>query len=536
MGKDKRKIDIAVLFGLFVLIFITRIATICVHKYLYLDEIVFNTSAYRLSRFLIGSIDSYVPYKPYPEGGTICQVPLQLVTAVLGKLFHFQSDNRLIGRLTAVCFFTAAVGIGVWLLRKHFPKEKQSVSVFYLLTMLFGIMHIEQSRYGIGNAPTFFFLMLMIALTDSALAAQKHRRIYAILAYMSIGALASIKYPQVYFAVIPFCAFRYASRKEKSRCLVWEILCMMLGIAVGFFFMSPKSLVEPGFIYQAVVRESEAYVGNMVAPRDVLGHLGECLLYISFYSGIPILTFAILLPLRDKQNVDVHPIQALYHRIIPVAVCIFVFYNLFATLFVVRNLYPAIVLCDFYAAVLAAKMYAHGKNSKWIVIFLVAVLCLRGLYYDYALYRDNPYERYTLALSECAPDSYQEVTLLKPGWVAFDDDPFTEEYPTLNLNDERFASEDGFAMQEGECIVATCQEYYLCNDYPFSVKTMEETELTRRWKEFQKQNEIYKVAQFYPRHYYYIFGYWIPGTTGAGMEFPFHVLYLNPASAHAETK
>lgn len=528
--KSSQKSSIGAVIFLFALIIITRLATIPAHLYVYPDEVVFNVSAYRLSRFLIGSIDSYVPYKPYPEGGFTLQVPLQLMGAVVGRLLHTQVPDRILGRATSVCFFIAGAAIGVSILRRRFPEKKTGVSVFYLLIMLFGLMHIEQSRYGIGNAPSYFFLMLLVFLTDYALCPCRHPRLTAFLAYMSAGALASLKYPQVYFVIIPFWAF-CAGKGWKSKSVLKEITFALAGILLGFSLLSPKSLVEPIFIYKAIVSETNAYVINPAAVRDVWGHITEWLLYEHFYAGMPLLPFVILLPLIQKSGSRTSPEVLLYQRIIPIAVCIFVFYNLFAKLFALRNLYPAMVLCDLYAAAAAAKLFSGSRRSRAAVVALTAVMCLRGAYYDYALCTDDPYGHFDRIMSETDSDPYEDLTVLTPGWLGFDREAFSDLYTYIDLTDDRFAAEEGFALQKGEFFVSACQEYYYCSHYPFERKTPQRIELCRRWERFKEVNAAYKIEEYYPRHYYYVFGYWIPGTTGAGVEFPMHIFYRNPKNS-----
>lgn len=67
-------------------------------------------------------------------------------------------------------------------------------------------MHIEQSRYGTGDPISFFLMMLLIYFASLGIESPKHQLSCVFFCFFISGMLAAVKYPLIFFCVIPIYA------------------------------------------------------------------------------------------------------------------------------------------------------------------------------------------------------------------------------------------------------------------------------------------------------------------------------------------
>ena len=145
------------------LILFTRLISVHHNINLHPDEPVFYKAADSLMRYLTGSADAYTEIKEYPEGAIVLQLPFHIVAAAIYNLFGKKLSMQLCGRVASIFYFCCGAICGMIIEYRHFGKNRKSV-LAYGLILLFSIMHIEQSRYGTGDAISFFLIMLILQL------------------------------------------------------------------------------------------------------------------------------------------------------------------------------------------------------------------------------------------------------------------------------------------------------------------------------------------------------------------------------------
>ena len=196
------------IFAAIALIFLTRLPGLMHNASLHPDEPVFYNSARNLALFLTGQADSYVPTKFYPEGGFTLHTPFQLLKLLFGSS---DTDGRFIGRIAGCVYFLLGTAMGLKLLRGFFTKDP-AASAVYLATMLFGLMHIEQSRYATGDSASFLFLMVLLYFSAKGMQTEKFR-------YFLLAAAFAAGYAVTYAALwrCPFCG-RHLGRSDGESC------------------------------------------------------------------------------------------------------------------------------------------------------------------------------------------------------------------------------------------------------------------------------------------------------------------------------
>lgn len=517
----------AVCAALFFCILLTRLAAL-MHNYdLHPDELVFMQSAERLADFLTGKAVSYAPTKFYPEGSFVLLAPFELLRRALHSAAEW--NPRLFGRLGGLVYFLLGTGLGLKILRQYFTKDT-GTSVLYLLTMLFGIVHIELSRYATGDTASFFFLMLLILWTAKGMDTGGLR--FFLLASGVGGILAAIKYPLAYFLLIPYLGFRKTFSADSKKVLRKNTLKAAGCFLIGFLLLSPKTLTDPSFIFWTAAHETHNYMAgtNYVEVGGPVNHLISLAAYLLLYSGFPLLTGLAVFhwgrrvpAARQKKDT-----AYLFQFVIPLTAAGFFLYNLFVTALFMRTYYPFYVLLDLYCAVFCGSWLRQKGWKQISVIVLSLGMVLRGGYYVYVLSTDDALDNMHAILSAISPDSYETVEALDPGKLAWDVDDMPQFDGAENLNDDRFAALDTARLQPGELIIATTQEHGIGSPYPLPIFHQAVNTLIQRWALFKEANADLEIARLYPESYYRLFGFWIKGTTGMIFEFPSNIFYLNP--------
>lgn len=81
-------------------------------------------------------------------------------------------------------------------------------------------------------------------------------------------------------------------------------------------------------------------------------------------------------------------------------------------------------------------------------------------------------------------------------------------------------------LAPGELFIAGARDFAIGGfQYNFLPKKYSVFASSTAWRSFAAVNEEYCVGRLYPQYYYYLFGYWLSGTTGTAFEFPTCTVY-----------
>lgn len=529
MAPKRSAKTILVCAAFFCLMLLTRYAALTHNGYLHPDEMVFYRSAGFLADFLTGKAPSYAPTKYYPEGGFVLLMPFELVHRWVSPIF--EQDARFFGRIGGVLYFLIGVGLGLKILRQYFTKDS-GTTVIYLTTMLFGLLHVELSRYATGDTASFLFLMLLILFSAKGMESGQLR--YFFLASAMGGVLASIKYPLAFFLLIPYLGFRKVCAADEKKMIAKNTWNAAGCFFVGFLLFSPKTLTDPTFLFWTAAHETHNYMAgtNYIEVGGPLNHLFSVIVYTLLYSGFPLLTGLAVwqcgkaVPAARKED----GCKYLFQFVIPLVTGGFFLYNLFVTALFMRTYYPFFVILDIYSAVLCGDWLKKHGWKKAAVIVLGAVMVLRGGYLVWILSTDSATENMQAITAEIPGDCYTSIKGLTPGKLGY----LAEDLPQFDgfedLSDERFSNPETAKLQPGELVISTTQEHGFCSPYPFPIMHKAVRSLVGRWSEFKQINASFEIGRLYPEYFYWMFGYWLKGSTGTIFEFPSNIFYLNPIS------
>lgn len=515
------------LLALLTVLFLSRMPALMHNFWLHSDESVFIRSARSMTDFLLGKSDTFAPTKYYPEGGFVLHVPFQLLAALFGGAVP--AGDQFIGRVAGCFYFVLGTAAGLMILRKFFTRDWVSTAA-YLAIMFFGLMHIEQSRYATGDTGSFLLIMLLIAATARAMETGYPR--FFLAASALAGMLAAIKYPLAFFVLIPYLGFRKvfaAADKKRIARNTWKAAGCFF---IGFFLLSPKSLTDPLFIFWTTAHETNNYMSgsNFMEVGGPVNHLISLVLYTLLYSGIPLFTGITLWQVGKKipASRSAQGTEFLFQFVIPVVMAGFFLYNLFVTTLSMRTYYPFFCVLDLYCAALCGDWFRRKGFRKAAVLALCAALCLRGGWYLHILSTDDGISTMKSFMRGVSREDYTFITELKPGKMAFSDDDLPMRVTAVDLKDERFDTSEGMALQKGELVITTYQEYGNGIPYFLPVLNSSAREYIARWSQFKDINQEFRLGMLYPEEYYWLFGFWIKGTSGMIFEFPANVFYLNP--------
>ena len=499
------------------LIGITRLLTLQHGMVLHPDEWVFFSSASSLFK---GS--SYQVYKTYPEGAFLLQMPFQMARQFALQLIHFGGDVQksgahLMGRISSVVYFSLGAVLGCTFLYQ--TQKKTLPVVLFAVTMVFSLFQIEQSRYGTGEAPSFFLIMAVLNLL--VLYLRKNRLYLLLVAAILSGILGAVKYPQVYFVLLPLCAAVLNRRSGKASLLV-TIPAVLVGCALGFVCGSP-SIGQPGFLSGILSREMDAYVANpnLWTVGTPLGHLVNLLIYHLLYADVPLAPiFALIgiIPLFRQRDQDG---TAKFLRVIPFVFLGFFVYNLFVPTLFFRTYYIYFCVCILYTC-MGVSTLLERKRWKPLLLALLCIMVLRGGFLIGLL--SQPQKDVSEPLRSNANwKDRATVTVLGnaflygeiPGEVTKVDvsKAFLTQAPSLNA---------------GEFCVTGPYQFGLARTMRFLIRDGDVRRMTDGWYSFRDQNAPYLFEKLYPDAYYSLFGYWLEGSTGTPYEFPSAYFYYKP--------
>jgi len=505
-----------------ILLLLSRIITIRHNMELHPDEHVFYKASDSLMRFITGVADVYTEVKEYPEGAIVLQLPFHMAAALLRHCIGIDLSMRLCGRIASVFYFFLGSIVGIKMAYRYFGKNMKSV-ISYAAIMFFSIMHIEQSRYGTGDAISFFLIMEILYLTLIGLnECNCGKIIYWLFNGFLTGLLCSVKYPLLFWGLIPFIT---VWKNNHTRFRV--IILMGIAVIIGFLIGSPKAVTDPAYIIRIVVRETKAYVldGNVTEVGCPVNHFLSLVLYSLFYSGFPFSPIFVFLVWKERKKNVVNDSEHAYiiYCLLPILILVFFIYNLFTKTLFMRTYYPYFFLMDLYVAMYLGKQ--HTRIKQCVLFVLISLFIVRGMYYTIVLTEKDGPDKLDHLVSSSIDESWLNTTLLQPGYFVVSPRDFYANSTSENILDSRYENNEGLLLKSGELLITGSIEYYRGSGYFFPVSNQTANEYCKRWEKFKALNHNFFVGAVYPARYYYLFGYWIKGTTGCPYEFPTNFIY-----------
>lgn len=238
----------AVILLMLVLIAVTRGLCLTHNMFKHPDEHVFFLAADNLASCWLGEAEEYEEVKEYPEGAIVLQAPFHAAAHIAAQALHKTTDplvlGRLSGRAAAVFYFSAGACMGALVLWRFLSRRRSALAI-YAATIVFSLMHLEQSRYGTGDAVSFCLLMVIVLLSALSLNGGKRPAASLAAAFFLSGLLCAVKYPQLLFVCIPAAAAgRYLKGKPAARKTLL-VMAAIIFTAAGFLLFSPKVLSDP---------------------------------------------------------------------------------------------------------------------------------------------------------------------------------------------------------------------------------------------------------------------------------------------------
>jgi hypothetical protein len=533
MIKSKKNFKIILLVTV-LLIFLTRGLTVSHNIELHCDEQVFFNAAQSLKGYIFGSSPFYEEVKEYPEGAIVYQLPIHIFTAVLNRIFDAGITPKLSGRLASVFYFTLGAVLGLVLIYRYFSK-KPVYSILYGLTVVFSLLHFDQSRYGTGDAISYFLLIAIVLLTATALSAERRNVFYLLSAVFLSGSLCAVKYPLIFFAVIPLYGLIVLLKGRSGGKKAGLIFAFFVLLYAGFACFSPKAAFDPSYILKTSSRELDSYflgssiVSSLFNLPKICRHFTRVFIYSMLYSGFPLFPIFFIAELvHHKKNRS--SLDTLLYTLIPILVAIFFTYNLFVPLLFMRAEYPFFFLSEIYAVVFVGR-WLSGKGAKRIVsLALTVFMVLRGGYMVYYMVTDNTQERIENLCESSVDENWSKTTIINGFTILPQDIIYYKNIEQTYWDADRFSTPDSMELEPGELFIASSTDYVFdfLRDIVFPQKYAIEYE-NNPLITFCEINSPYYRGALYPDKYIYcLFGYWIEGTSGFGAEFPPTLVYYRP--------
>lgn len=516
---SRKRILWIIIFSMLALIAITRLLTLRHGLKLHPDELVFFSSA---SSLFLNS--PYHVYKTYPEGAFLMQMPFQMARQLVLLLMHYSNGAQLYGahitgRFAAVLYFSLGAVLGCTFLYQ--TQKKTLPIVLYAGMIVFSLFQIEQSRYGTGEAPSFFLMMAILNLLVLFIKSNKAWLLFT--AAFATGVLGAVKYPQLYFILLPIGASCLNRRSNKTP-LAISIPVVILCTLAGLLCFSP-SLLKPGFFSQVLSRETNAYIANpnIVSAGTPLGHLISLTIYHFFYSDVPfapIFAIAGVLSLfRQNEHTNSRTLIAVF---VPLVFAGFFLYNLFITTLFFRTYYLYFSLFMLYTAIGLSELFTR-KRIKTLILALICIMVVRGGYLI-ALFaqpqKDAGAPLYT-------HEEWSDQATVTFAGLGFENGDIPSQATQLGMNDA-FVTKTPSLEDSEFCIIGGYQ-YGIARNGIFEIKDANVLSATNGWNSFREENEQYLFHQLYPDYYYYLFGYWLEGSMGTLYEFPSAYYFYKPS-------
>ena len=516
------------LFILIIGILISRIICIPHEMYNHPDEKVFVHSSVSIANVLLGIDNTYSELKAYPEGSYFFYAPFQLVKTLL----HLQISPNFVNRIGSSFYYIIGCIAGLQLIRRYF--KSRSAAIFYALLCTFSLFHIEQSRYGTSDSVSFALLMLCVFYSAKSLESGRDR--YTNISFILVGFAASVKYPLVYFALLPICTILHKYHANKLRCIARFMIGALLTLA-GFMMLSPGVIEDIHYISTVVKNETDAYIfkGNLTEVGGILNHTLSVLIYWILYSDILFSPVFLCVSIRclKLQIGESQNLRSFFVIILPAVLGGFFIYNLFVTTLFMRTLYP------FFSLIL--PYIAHGLSILWkqkqrFVSLLLIALVLRGNMMISAMssvsnqdhLEDCIHKAMEISGSDritgLGVETYITGKNKHTGQTLLHSFPHVQNIPLDALRSDGFPDE----IQNGSVLVTGSLEFGKAAPYFFNTSHEDVNRLISEWKEFKLKYKDFYIGQSYPQYYGYLFGSWVKGTNLSEYDFPTNYVYAIP--------
>ena len=526
-----RKLTIAIVGLVTFLILFTRSITIAHNIELHPDEHVFVKASVSLVKALFRGWAAYEEDKPYPQGAYVFQMPFHALQILTARITGTTQNAYLWGRIAGVFYFTLGWLLGARILYSDFRCSKTVLAV-YGISACFSLFLIEQSRYGTGDPISGFLLNLVILCTLEYL--RREARGWLFPACAAAGALAAVKYPLLYFSLIPLSAVFMEKGNAKTKTV--QFFSGLLIIVVGFLVCSPSALKDWHYILQVVSRETYQYVtgGSFSEQGGFFNHLLSLILYHLLYSDIPLgpVFFGMGVLLLDRRFAAEgrDPANRFLSRTIPILCLGFFIYNLFVPLMYFRTYYPFFWISLMYSACgLGTLLESRGVRRR-IAVILLTLMAFRGCFLVYAMSEKLPADHLVRISQDYTDNQEKRVVFLEPikqlrGLYVPGNAERPEDSVSILLEDYRSDDDGSMELRPGDLVITGNLEFGRAQKYLLPIKDEVILQLIDSWKEFQRVNEPYLCTTTYPALYYYLFGYYLKGSSAGSLEFPDNFIY-----------
>lgn len=500
------------------------------------DEVVFAYGSKSLAQSILHADVEFSELKEYPEGAYVLQLPFQMLREAIGSSHWFWKASRCWSRISSVFYFVLAVIYGVMILTQYMSKSKLA-GLLYTLTMCFSLFFIEHSRYGVGDMGSLWLLMAIIY--HSARGQETDKKIHLAIAFFCTGALGAVKYPLLFFAAIPIGAYLHMGEKNKKT--VAGVVAFLLITVLAFLMFSPKAALDPAYFLRVLDREGKAYVteGTGFNSGGFFNNVIGTVLYTLLYSDFPLSLLLVAVSFW-KSVTDKAPVSGtdyLFKKLLPIVVCVFFAYNLWAKLLVFRTLTPFFGMTALYGSEAASELYTHcdwkeRKAGRIAVVLLTCLMVLRGgLLLQITGKVGDDKSRFTPLLTSAVDDQWNKMTILIPYDLATEysleeNMECPQDLTVTQIRIEDYNRENGgLTMAPGELVVTGGFEFGLMAPYFVSYEKSLTAPIDKLWVDFKQINQQYYVGQIYPSSYYYLFGGWIRGGTLSTFLMPCNMVY-----------
>lgn len=129
-------------------------------------------------------------------------------------------------------------------------------------------------------------------------------------------------------------------------------------------------------------------------------------------------------------------------------------------------------------------------------------------------------------ISNAVDENWVKTTVLS-GQIIYADSYYDyKNIHVTDISDSRFCDSESIELEHGELLITGSKNHAeLTSPFAFLSSGCNIGSGTQNWLNFKQVNKPYYVGQLYSDFYYYLFGSWIYGTTGAGYESPACYIY-----------
>ena len=514
-------------------IIISRGLTLTHNMQLHPDERVFVESSVSILKALEQREYSYEGVKPYPEGAFVLQVPFHAIRYIVTAMTGTEQDPYLWGRIAGVFYFVIGWLIGATIVYTWFEKTRLCL-LTYGLIMCFSLLQIEQSRYGTGDPISFALLNLILFSTAHSLTQKKKSWFY--LASMAAGMTGAVKYPLVFFALIPLLSIFPLCRSKTDG---WGFPTVIKGIVLmvcGFLLLSPKVVQDWHYLQRVFASETEQYLngGSISEVGGPGNHFLSVVIYHLLYSDIPfgIVFFAVGVVTYRKKTVvrgSECATDILFGRLVPLLAVLFLSYNIFVPLLYFRTLYPYFCISILYSSYAVGNWINNGGGKKGAAIVFVALMVFRGSYLVDRMTERRPND-YLLQCSKIVTDGKeQRVIFLEPIQLRglYVPGKIVQPEGSEMIQIDRFLDQENEVseLRPGDLVITANFDFGRAQKYLLPVGNPTVKLLIDTWDQFKEINEPYLRVETYPKWIYYLFGYWLKGSSAGSLEFPENAIY-----------